>query len=138
MSEEPSLTQLLNEDTQVLFSVSTVFPFDLFPTKVVVYSKKVDIIDRIFFASTEIKSILINDILEVEVQTTPFFSSMTIVSRMPMMPTQKISTLKTSDALKLRSILQGLLIAGQQHADMGETSPGTLKRQAEKLGSAAV
>ena len=109
------LTQTINSSREVLAQASTVFPFTLFPDNVTLDRAKLTIAHREFFWTGEVMSIRIEDILNVTADVGPFFGSLKIFTRF--FSTDKpynVSFLKRSDALKIKRILQGYIIAFQK------------------------
>lgn len=131
------MDQLIEQDAEILYRAAGFFPVDLFPCEVVVYPNKIEVVDTLFFFSKDIKTILISDILEVQIKTSPFFSTVTIVSRQPMLPEVDIKWLLNRQAIKLRNIIQGLVIASQSQTDVTGMDSQTLKTQTQQLGSTA-
>ncbi len=131
------IEEKVEQDSLILYRATSIFPFEIFPTDVVVYRNKVDIIDRIFWGAQDIKTVMIPDIFQLEVQTTPFFSSISITNRQPMMPLISVKFLKNNDALQLRAIIQGLVNAHYQKLDLSDLSPAQLIQQVKELGEAA-
>lgn len=121
----------------VLLEVSTVFPFDLFPSRIRVGTQSVAVIDTIFFASHETKTILISDIFNIELMTTPFFSTLELINRQPMAPTTKIKFLRTADALALKNLVQGLMMLSAKNIDLSKYTAEEIKDQITKLGEVA-
>jgi hypothetical protein len=129
------LEKKIDHDTLVLYKASSLFPIDLFPTDVIVYATKVDVIDRIFFGAQDVKTVMIPDIFTLEVQTTPFFSSIMITNRQPMTPLIEVKFLRNKDALKLRAIVQGLVVAHYNKLDLAQLPPTQLLKHVEELGA---
>jgi hypothetical protein len=128
------IQEQVDQDTLVLFKTTTLFPFEIFPTDVVVYRTKVDIIDRIFFWAQEVRTVMVPDIFTLEIQTTPFFSSVTITHRQPMTPLITIKFLRNKEALQLRALVQGLVTAHYQKLDLSQLSPAQLVQELKELG----
>lgn len=129
-----NLDTLIEEDTQVIFQTSTVFPFDFFPKQVVVYLNRIDIVNKIFFFTNEVQSILVKDIYTVHAQSNPFFGSISIVNRQITIPEVSISKLSASDTARLRKIIQGLIMASEHDATLRSLNPQELLPKLEELG----
>src|SRR5579871_70111 len=67
----------------VLYTISTVFPIEFFPTKISIEKTKVNIVRDIFFGAKEVESILISEISNVEVFTSLFFATLQLTVRLP-------------------------------------------------------
>lgn len=122
------------QESEVLCRVKSIFPFDFFPDEIVIEKSKVSITRHIFFGTREIFTIAIRDIQSVNVETAPFFSSIRIFNRTPMIPEIQIDHLRTHDALKLQATVQGLLIARSEQIEVNDLPPEQTLRQASKLG----
>ena len=96
---------------------------------------KITITHRKFFQVAEIMSIRIEDILNVTANVGPFFGSLHIVSRVlsPDKP-YEISYLWRDDALCMKRIMQGYIIAMQKDIDVTPLSTKELARLLNELG----
>ncbi len=128
------LNNLVDKSSDVLVKVSTVFPFTLFTNDVIVDPYKVNIIFREFFYSQHIHSILVKDILDIVVETSLFFATVKIVDQGYVENSVNITYLKKADALKLRKIIQGLVIAHRQAIDLSVLHPDNIRDKVEELG----
>jgi hypothetical protein len=135
---EEKLHKLAEKSSHILFKTKTVFPFDLFPNTLTITANKIDIVNASFFGSNQITSVPLRDIANVEVQTSPFLATIRIINiRFPMHP-NVIRYLKKSDAIEAKKIIDGLLVALSQGADIAEIEPEKLLSDIEKLGGSAV
>lgn len=130
------LEQAIRGSHEILFSATTVFPFTPFPDTVVIDRAKVTITHRTFFKVAEIVSIRIEDILNVTANVGPLFGSIHIVSRVlsPDKP-YEIHFLWKEDALRLKRIMQGYIIAIQKEIDV---TPLKTKELADMLNKLSV
>src|SRR3989344_2348448 len=78
----PAVKQEIERVQTVLFQIKSVFPFDLFPDTITVYPTKVTVVKKYFFASQEVRALMIEDIAEIDIQTGLLFSKILIVSRL--------------------------------------------------------
>lgn len=124
----------MHDSNDVLCVVKGQWPFDFFPTTLVVTKSKVDVIDILFFFSKDISSILISEIARVEVTTNLFFSTLTIRSKTVDRVLKKVPYLRPSEAIKAQSIIQGLLIAKAEKLDVASMSSPQLQPMVETLG----
>lgn len=151
LSEPPTTEQMENQDVQqtmavtqlenlakdenpVMMSLSTVFPFQFFPTVITIEKTKVSVRDTLFFGSNEIRSLMISDISTVETQSSLFFATLIIEKRMPPEPPISVRYLKKEDALQARRIIQGLMVTLQNKVDVTKVSTSELKDSVETLG----
>lgn len=128
------LEDLAGKSDSVLLKVSTVWPFTFFVHDVIIDPYKVNIIFREFYWSEHIHSVMVKDILDVVVETSIFFATITIVDQGYIENSINIPFLKRKDALKARKIIQGLIIAHRQSVDLSILKPAQIKEQAEELG----
>jgi len=130
------LSQAIGGAQDVLFSATTVFPFTLFPDTITVDRAKLSVAKRMFFQVAEAMTIRIEDILNVTADVGPFFGSVKIATRF--FDTKKpytVNYLWRHDALKLKRIMQGYIIAKQQNIDCSSLSAPELTMLLDKLGT---
>src|SRR5579859_2932045 len=107
----------LHRTKRILVRISSVFPFDFFPSTVEIEDNKVTVTHRQFFACSQIFSIDMHDISNIFVETAPFFATLKIITRSFVENNIKIPWLKRSDALHARNIIEGLRIFSQEKID---------------------
>lgn len=128
------LNELVEKSHNCLIKVSAVFPFDIFPNKITVDVNQVNIIIKEFFWSERRHSIHIKDIMDVFIDTSLFFSTIKIVDRGYTDNGIDIKWLKNNDAIRLRRIIQGLIIAHRQQLDFTKIDTKDLVSKIEDLG----
>lgn len=118
LRKQKDLREIVAQSHEVLMAANTVFPLTLFPDTVVVDRTKVTITRRDFFWSSDVMSIRIEDVLNVSAGVGPFFGSLTIASRV-MSTTDhfQINHFWRHDALRLKQIIQGYVIAQHNNLD---------------------
>lgn len=132
--DQQKLDQLVEESSRILYKISTVFPFDLFPDEVVIDENKVNIIIRNFFSSELIESVLIRDISQIYIQTTPFFASMRIATFKANSKPYNFSFLKINEAIKARRIIEGLRVVTKEKIDLARFPLEELTQKVENIG----
>lgn len=116
--KESILKKTVYRSHEVLMTANTVFPITLFPDSVTVDRTKVTITRRDFFWSSNVLSIRIEDVLNVQVSVGPFFGSLTIASRvMSTVDHFQMNHLWRNDAIRLKHIIQGYVIAQHNNID---------------------
>lgn len=127
---------LVQRTTKILFEVKSTFPFDLFPDKLTIDVNKVNINLKEFFGTGRVHSVSIKDISDVFVDSGPIFSTLKIIDAGFIENTINVRHLKKKEALKARSIIQGLIVAQKQEIplDAIEDLPDLIEKL-EKLGS---
>lgn len=125
----------IGASNDVILRVKSVFPITLFPTTVTLDRAKITITERNFFKAGEILTIRVEDILNVTAQVGPFFGSTKITTRFfnPERP-YVVENLNRSDALKLKRVVQGYLIARQNKIDCSKLTTQELRRTLDELG----
>jgi hypothetical protein len=119
------LHSLADGNSAPLLVVKSLFPFDFFPTTIVVTKTKIDVVDKLFFFSKDINSFLITEVGRVEVTTNLFFSTLTIRGKTVDKILIKVGYLRAEDAIQVQSIIQGLIIAKTENVDVTQmASPG--------------
>lgn len=132
---EKELEKAIGGARQILAEATTVFPFTLFPDTVTIDRTKLTVTHRTFFQVAEIMSVNVEDILNVTANIGPFFGSMRISTRFfdPDKP-YHINWLSRSDALRLKHVLHGSIIASQKGIDTTAVSTEELSELFDKLG----
>lgn len=113
------LKQVIAHSHEVIASAKTVFPF-VFPDEIILDRAKITIVKRTFIRTSDIISIRIEDVLNISASVGPIFGSVTIASRvMNSIDHYDVSRFWRDDALKIKQIIQGYLIARQNgvHTD---------------------
>jgi hypothetical protein len=105
----------------ILFKARTVFPFEFFPSDLIIDITKVTVVTRNFFLSGRTQSINVKDIMDVVVETGPFFSSMKFLDirgGWSQGGQIRINYLTKKDARHAREIVEGLLAANKAGVDI--------------------
>ncbi len=119
---------------RMLLRIRALFPFDLFPDEVIIDECKVSVVFHEFFFSEDIHSINIEMIRDVDIETGPFFAKLQIVpDGYPSKPLV-VRYLKKRDAIRARSIIQGLMVVKRRNIDLGKVNDADLADKLEMLG----
>lgn len=129
------LVEAIGGSYDVLLRVTTVFPLTLFPDTITIDRTKLTITHRDFFKVGEALSINIEDILNVTAGVGPFFGTIKISTRFfdPDKP-YVVYKLWRKDALRIKRILQGYIIALQKGVDCTSLPTRELARLLDELG----
>jgi hypothetical protein len=129
------LADAIGSSRDVLIRAKTVFPFKIFPTIVAVDRTKITITEREAFKSGEVLSMRFEDVLNITVHVNPILGSIKISSRFfnPEKP-YVVDCLRRADALKIKRIVQGYLIARHQDIDTSNLPTKELAAMLDKLG----
>lgn len=131
-----NLRTIVQKSHQILAAANTVIvPMNLFPDSVVVDRTKITITKRSFFWSSEVITVRIEDVLNVTTSTGPLFGSLTISSRvMNSTDHYEINYLWRKDAIMLKQIIQGYVIAHHNHIETSHLSTDELVQTLIEIG----
>lgn len=132
---QKQLQEILDSSHEILVTATTVFPFTLFPDTITVDRNKITVTKRTFFMSSEAVSIRIEDVLNVTCSIGPIFGSIKIVSRV--FNSQRPYAVRhfwRDDAVKIKHIAQGYVIALQRKIDCTSLEVNELRRMLSQLG----
>ncbi len=133
--QNPSLQTIVEKSHEVLGRATTIFPFTLFPDTVIVDRTKVTIIKRNFFWSEDVVSIRIEDVLNATASVDLFFGSLNVSSRvMNSTDHYQIKFLWKSDAMHLKHLIQGYVIAQHNEIDVAHLDRDKLIKTLCELG----
>lgn len=132
------LVSAIGDSQDVLARVQTVFPLTLFPDTLTVDRTKISITRRNFFKVGEVISIQIEDILNITATVGPVFGCIKILTRFfnPEKP-YVVDHFWRKDALKIKRIVQGYLIAMHNNIDCSALSNKELAKTLDELGKVA-
>ena len=120
---------LVKKSNRILTSISSVFPFDIFPNVINVEEGRITIITR-HLLSSEVHSVDIKDISNVFINTAIFFSQLVIISKTFEENEIKIRNLRPREAVYIRRIIEGLRTFEKNQID---TSHNTVEEILAKL-----
>lgn len=126
--------ETVHQGSHVLYKTKAIFPFDLFPDEITVDLNQVNVVIKYFFWSERRQSILIKDIMDVLVDTIPFFASLKVIDSGFKEQPIEINFLKRNDAIKIRRLIQGLMVAHKQEIDLSKIDSHDLPEKIEELG----
>jgi hypothetical protein len=138
-AEEPDdesraqLNQAVTESYDVLATARTTQT--LFPDTLTLDRTKLTITRRKFFSSAEVTSMRIEDVLNITATVGPLFGSIKVMSRV--MSGAKPATIGLfwrKDALRMKRVIQGYIIAMQREIDCSELPSAELTEMLEMLG----
>jgi len=127
------LKEAIKGSQEVLATATTTLT--LFPDTVTVDRAKLTVTKRTFLQSAEVMSIRVEDILNVTATVGPFFGTIKVVSRV--MNNEKpytIGRFRRKDALRLKRITQGYVIALQRNIDCSSLGTNELTKLLDQLG----
>ncbi|MCA9341704.1 hypothetical protein KC952_04210 [Candidatus Saccharibacteria bacterium] len=135
-SEASRLSSFTERTHEVLASVKTFpLPQNIFPDTIILDRAKLTITTRSFFWDHKTISVHIEDILNVECSTGPFFGSITVSIRiMNSTDHYTIDCLWKRDAIYLKNIIEGCMIAHRNNLETSNMDSTTLRDALLELG----
>lgn len=131
------LDNLSSRANIILLKAKGVFPFDFFPDTLTIDANKVNIINKTFFASESVVSVMIKEIMDVRVETAIFLGRLLIdYGPHPLkIHTVTISSLRRQDALRAKDILEGMLVIYRgENIDITKLKPEETLQEIEDIG----
>lgn len=129
------LKRVVQRSNEVIARARTVWPLTLFRDDIVVDRTKITITKRDFFFVSEVMSIRLEDILNVKVSLGPFFGSLTLAVRvLSSEDHHTINYFYRKDAIHLKHIIQGYIIALHNNIDCHDTDKEQLILTLSELG----
>jgi len=105
--DKQTINDLVKKSNRCIISISSQFPWDLFPNTIQVEESRVTFIFRQFLSSQS-HSVDIKDISNVFVESSLFFATLQVVSRTYVENEIKIGHLNVAKANQVRMIIEGL------------------------------
>jgi hypothetical protein len=128
------LRQAIQGSNQILYSAHTTLT--LFPDTMIIDRAKVTVTKRTFYRMADVMSVRIEDVLNATCTVGPFLGTVSIVSRV--MSDEQITTVGRfwrGDAIRMKRVLQGYVIALQRKIDCSQLQTRELAMMLEKLGA---
>lgn len=132
-----TLTELTAKSQDILFEVSTVWPFTLFPDTVCLDREKLTIANRYFWRVAKITSTPVSEIMTVEANVGPFFGSVHLTFRFFADNQRTVNFLTRSQAVHLQRLLHGYIIAHRREIDTTHVPKDKLITMLIELGQGA-
>lgn len=129
------LNMVTSNAQDVLIAANATFPFSLFPDTIVIDRVKATITKRRFIQMAEVISIQIEDILNVEADVGPLFGKLKLWTRFFGENALEIEHLSRKDALAVKQVLQGYIIARHKGIDCAKIETNELVPLLHSLGA---
>jgi hypothetical protein len=126
------LRQAIQGSGEILATATTVIP--LFPDTLVLDRAKLTLTKRSFFKTAEVMSIRIEDLLNITADVDIFFGSVKVTTRIASTEPYRIGSFWRKDALHLKRVTQGYIIARQRNIDCSSLPSRELAGMLDKLG----
>ncbi len=114
--DKQAVNDLIKQSNRCIISLSSHFPWTLFPNTIEVEESRVTFIFRQFLSS-QTHSIDIKDISSVLIESSPFFATLHIVSRTYIENEIMIGHLNTTKARRVQMIIEGLRTFAEHDID---------------------
>lgn len=114
--DKQTVSDLIKKSNRCIISISSLFPWTLFPNTIEVEESRVTFIFRQLWASQS-HSVNIKDISNVIIQSSPFFATLQIVSRTFVENDITIGHLETKKAHRVQMIIEGLRTFAEHNID---------------------
>lgn len=128
------LRQAIRGSNQILATGTTTLT--LFPDTLTLDRAKLTITKRQFFSTAEVMSLRVEDILNVTATVGPFLGTIKITSRVfnSEKPYYEVGQFWRSDAVRIKRVVQGYVIAMQRNIDCSALGTAELVEMLDKLG----
>jgi hypothetical protein len=104
-----TLDSIVTNSNRILLKISSVFPWDFFPTTICLEDTRITIIYRQLFSS-QVYSVDIKDISNVLLENSFVFSTIIIISKTFVQNDIRIGSLWKKDAILIRRLIEGLRV----------------------------
>ncbi len=128
------LEKVMRRSSTILFNAKTVWPFDMFPSDLIIDINSVTIIKREFFWSGHAESLYIQDLMRITVETGPFFSTLRLIDKSFDTTKHFVRHLRRDDAFRAREILQALLAAVKSGVNLAKCDINRVVPSLSKVG----
>lgn len=136
-TDKQSISDMVHNSNDILMSVSSVFPFDFFPTTINIEVTRIAIITRQLFAS-QVHSVDIKDISSVFIETSILFAAITLVSKTYSQKELVVDRLWKKEAILLRRIIEGLRMFEKKGINITNFSKEELLSKLEELSTTKI
>src|SRR5258706_2133265 len=136
IKEVDKLGKIIDRTNNVIYELCSVFPFQLFPDKIIIDENKVTIVRKEFLFK-RIFPIMYEDLLTIRVNRGLFFAAMEFeVKRLAKKP-RPISFLSPKRATVAKQYIMGLVEAKKANIDFSKLTAGQIKQRLEEIGKAS-
>lgn len=132
MSELSKLTQLAN-NSEILFRVKTVFPFQIFPSFLTIKAERVEFAHHHIFGKVS-QSASISDIKSVSFSSNLLLASILLLYNSPLPTTIEIHNVSIPAAQKAVNIIEGLVVSHKKNVEVSSIPKNVVVEQVDKIG----
>lgn len=133
-SDTRKLNNMMSKTNRVIASTSSMFPWDIFPATINIEETRVTIIHRQLFSS-QVHSVDIRSISNIFIDTSLFFTTLTIVSTTFEENKVKIMKLRKKDAILIRRVIEGLRLFVEKDLDTSKYTTEELVNKLKELST---
>ena|SRR3989338_4770919 len=134
--EKDKLDNLVERSNQKLIEITTVFPFQIFPTLIRVDTTKIMVVHKIFFSSEYEVAVLIKDIKAIRVTRGVWFATILIDTAVGVNIIEPTNFLLYNEAMRVRNIVTGLIACDREGIDLSQINTIELTAKVEEIGRA--
>ncbi len=132
------LQHLAQDEEPALMTLTTLFPFRLFPTTITIEKTKVNIKESQFLGTTDTRSLLIADISAVESESNLLFGTLVFRIRVASAGPIEVRFLSRDQAARARRIVEGLMVSVANKIDLTKVSSPEILANIEMVGASKV
>jgi hypothetical protein len=134
VNTKKKIIRVTEKENVPLLTVSTVFPFTLFPDSIEIYVERIVLNYRTFYLTKEVFPIIIKDLISVSANTNLIFGSVKFDITFSHYDPDPIHFLWRKDALKVSRYVTGLLAAHKLNLDLDRLSRSEILKYVDDLG----
>ena len=132
-----TVEDMVSNSNRILFRISSVFPWDLFPSIIIAEETRITIIHRQLFSS-QVHSVDIKSISNIFIDTDILFAQLTITSNTFAENQITIKRLWKKDAIFMRRIIEGLRMFVNKDIDTTSYTVKDLIKKLEELSTTKI
>lgn len=132
--EIKKLDKLASEANHVIYELSSVFPFHLFPDRIIIDENKVTIVRKEILFKREFP-ILYKDILSVKLNQGIIFAALEFEVRRFTKNPRPIDYLWPNEALLAKKYIMGMVEAKRAKIDFSKLKTGEIRQKLEEIGN---
>ena len=133
IKEVDKLNKIVTESNHIIYELSSVFPFQLFPDKVIIDENKITIARKELFFK-RVYSIMYDDILTVRVNRGILFAAIEFKVKRFGKNIRPITYLSPKDAAMAKKYIVALVEAKKAKIDMSKLSVDQIREKLEEIG----
>lgn len=135
INEFDKLGKLIDKTNSVIYEISSTFPFQLFPDKLIIDENKVTIVRKELFFK-RVFPIMYEDLITVKVNRSFIFAAMEFeIKRISKRP-RPVSFLNPREATLAKKYIMGLIEAKNAKIDLSKLSTPQIREKLEEIGKA--